>query len=294
MFIADYQTKQRDCAIRWNLFNPENYIKDKVVLDIGCAQGWFVEKSLECGAKRAIGIDKEDYNWHRGEYYITSAELADIEADVAFLLSTAVDIKAAEYLRNSGIKTVFFEPFLDSENKSRWDEDEWLQRFREVGYDFYQVGVSDRGRSLYILKQTGVHMITRDGLKYANKPNVSDHELDFYNAFHSFTDYVLPHQLDENDLILPWAETTLRLSGNISHLDGIQEAINWLHALGVVHGDIRISNIVVHHGKPYLIDFSWWRYGNPDEDSGINNLKNRRGFDYIKGAVLSGKVRYLE
>lgn len=308
--ILDYQTSQRNCQLRWDILNPYQYIINKVVLDIGCAQGWFVEKSLEYGAKKVIGLDIANYNWNgRGEYNILQAESFDISSDinVIFLMSVAIDINFIDKLKfNKNIETIFFEPYLDSENKSKWKEDEWLQKFREAGFDFYQTGISERERNLYILRRTSVYMIVKDGTRYAIKENVDNNEIEFYNKF-GCTEYVLPYQLetvkDNTDnaiksLILPWSDTTLRLSdkNSIDYLENIEKAINWIHSLGIVHGDLRISNIVIYRNKPYLIDFSYWHYGNIREDDG-NSLSctfGKRGFEYIKNAILSGKLRYLE
>lgn len=165
---ANYQTINRDCQLRWDILNPQHYIVDKVVLDIGCAQGWFVEKSLENGAKKVIGIDIADYNWkdncygwmcrEGGEYHVSSDKLFNINSEIntIFLLSVDTDINIVDKIFKSAgnIETIYFEPYLDSEHKSKWLEDEWLQRFREIGYDFYKLGISDRDRSLYLLRKT--------------------------------------------------------------------------------------------------------------------------------------------
>ncbi len=329
--IIDYQTYQRDCQLRWDIFKPERYIGNNgVVLDIGCAQGWFVEKSLECGAKKAIGVDVADYNWsakgYKGEYHIIRCEDKDrskdfdinnfdidnfdISIDIVFLLSVPIDISIVEYIRKHGVETVFFEPYLDSENKSNWKEDEWLQRFREVGYEFYQVGIGDRDRNLYMLRRNGVYMELRDGSRVAIKTTVESNEIDFYEKFGkgNYPGYVLPYKLEMKDgekkdgndskynLVLPWAEGTLRLSGSNaeSYLKDIKSAIDWIHSLGIVHGDLRVSNIVIYKGKPYLIDFSWWRYENIDEDNGVGNLNGSRGYVYINNGIMNGKLRYME
>lgn len=317
--ISDYQTVQRDCKLRWNIFNPERYIgnsNNKVVLDIGCAQGWFIEKSLECGAKKAIGIDIADYNWdkdnktYNGDYR-SNIDSIDTNIDIVFLLSVPIDISIIEYIRKKNVETVFFEPYIDSENKSKWKEDEWLDRFRESGFEFYQVGVSDRDRNLYLLRRHGIHMeIDSNGNKIAVKTTVESNEIDFYKKFGNskYGNYVLPYKLEmksgkdnEYNLILPWTESTLRLSGDInknintkSYLKDIKKAIDWIHYLEIIHGDLRVSNIVIYKDRPYIIDFSWWRYGNIDEDDGIGPLRGKRGYKYIENVVLTGKLRYME
>jgi len=310
--ISDYQTTQRNCQSRWDIFshnrNIDQYIKNKTILDIGCAQGWFTEKSLECDAKRAIGIDIADYSWkdksHKGEYHISKAESFDINSEIntIFLMSIDIDISIVDKIfKSENVETIFFEPYLDSENKSKWKEDEWLQRFREFGFTFFKVGISERDRSLYMLRRTNVHMIIRDGKRYAIKKNVDKNEIDFYKKFGN-REYVLPYEIENNNqnnnLILPWTESTLSLSDNSAsiYINKIGEAINWIHSLNIVHGDLRISNIVIYENKPYLIDFSYWHYGDIKEDDGleVNGTTGRRGFEYIKNAILSSKVRYLE
>lgn len=309
--ILDYQTAQRNCQLRWNIFDKtiyiRQYIENKTVLDIGCAQGWFVKKSLEYGAKKAIGIDIANY----GNNIVISAEFFDISSDVdtIFLMSVDVDINIVEKIFKTGnVETIFFEPYLDSEGKSKWKEDEWLQRFRECGYVFFKCGISERDRSLYMLRRTNVHMIIKDGKKYAIKENVDNNEIEFYKMLgnrEKGNEYVLPYKIEkgkngENNLILPWAESTLRLCENPSlYINDIEKAINWIHSLGIVHGDLRISNIVIYNDEPFLIDFSNWCYRDKEdlkEDNGleVNGTIGRRGFDYIKNAILSGKTRYLE
>ena len=298
MFYKDneyqYQTKQRDCNIRWNLFKLEGFVKDKTVIDIGCAEGWFVEKSLEAGAKRAIGVDLNDIEREgKGEYYLHN-EFFETSANIAILLSVPVDIEITTHLKRLGVKTVFFEPYLDIEKKSMWKEEEWLNRFREAGYDFMQIGVSDRGRSLYVLRFTKVRMETQNGNKVAIKTNPSANEAEFYKNFNN-QDFILPYEFkNEDTLVLPWTETTFRLAGTSTHIEEIERAVNWLHSLGVVHGDIRVSNIVIYRKKAYLIDYDWWRYGDPKEDCGVGDLKNRRGIEYIKEALSSSRIKYYE
>lgn len=288
--ISDYQTKQRNCQLRWDIFNPD--VDNKITLDIGCAQGWFTKKSLESGAVKSIGVDKSNYNWKGAGEFIISDEFIKVKADVAFLLSVPTDIKVIEYIRNNGIQTIYFEPFLDSEEKSLWSEETWLQRFREFGYDFQQVGISERDRNMYILKYTPVHMIINDGCKCAIKKNVKRTEINFYENVQN--EYILPYEIKGKDLILPWADTTFRISGLDKHLPAIEKAINAIHSDGFIHGDIRISNFVIHDGKIFIIDFENVKKGKSIKDSGVGKLKNKRGYNYIKKCVEDNTIRYNE
>lgn len=48
---------ERDCETRWKIMQPD--VKGKTVLDLGCNMGYFVRRSLEDGAKAAIGLDND-------------------------------------------------------------------------------------------------------------------------------------------------------------------------------------------------------------------------------------------
>ena len=43
-----------------------------------------------------------------------------------------------------------------------------------------------------------------------------------------------------------------------------------LHAHGIVHGDLTTSNVILHWGRPYLIDFGLSQYSRQLEDRGVD------------------------
>jgi len=83
--------------------------------------------------------------------------------------------------------------------------------------------------------------------------------------------------LDEGLIVMEYVEGSL-LRDLISQRAGKYADLVWelgkvvalMHGLGVVHGDITTSNVVVREKTPYLIDFGLSKYSNELEDIGVD------------------------
>ncbi len=83
--------------------------------------------------------------------------------------------------------------------------------------------------------------------------------------------------LSEGLIVMEYVEGDLlrdlinrRVSGYADLVRELGKVIALMHGLGVVHGDITTSNVVVREGTPYVIDFGLAKYSSELEDIGVD------------------------
>ncbi len=140
---------ERPCEDRWKIMNPD--VKGKSVLDVGCNAGWFVRKSLEDGASRAVGIDRDEpiidiaRSFEGGEYRVMGVHDLDGQLghfDVAFLLSVLQHVeRPCEALKR--VTEIADEVFV--EIPLRFVDNELAGLLKNAE----QIGESERGRPIF-------------------------------------------------------------------------------------------------------------------------------------------------
>ena len=140
---------ERPCEDRWKIMKPD--VKGKSVLDVGCNAGWFVRKSLEDGASRAVGIDRDEpiidiaRGFPGGEYHVMGVHDLNGEIghfDVAFLLSVLQYVeRPCEALGR--VQEMADEVYV--EIPMRFVDNELARLLK----DAEQIGESERGRPIF-------------------------------------------------------------------------------------------------------------------------------------------------
>lgn len=142
---------ERDCQLRWDLMKPD--VKGKSVLDVGCNLGWFVRKSIEEGATRAVGVDS-DVAVIQAARQLGPGVFIDIDLDerslagpfdVCFLLSVLQHVKDPDALLKQAM-AVADELYI--EIPVRFVSDYLAHVLTDAAY----LGESERGRPIYRVK----------------------------------------------------------------------------------------------------------------------------------------------
>ncbi|CAN3364706.1 EKC/KEOPS complex subunit Bud32p [Diutina catenulata] len=68
---------------------------------------------------------------------------------------------------------------------------------------------------------------------------------------------------------------------------GVGEAVGRLHLHNCYHGDLTSSNIIIHEGQPYLIDFGLSEFGCAEEDQAVDIY-------VLERAILSTHSQYSD
>ncbi len=120
--------------------------------------------------------------------------------------------------------------------------------------------------------------------------------------------------IDDGLIVMEYIEGEL-----LKNIIGSKESLNWvrklgryvavMHRLGITHGDLTTSNVIIKKGRPYIIDFGLSRFSNDLEDKGVDihlflralesthyELKDKvfqefmKGYREVAGDLETGKV----
>lgn len=104
-------------------------------------------------------------------------------------------------------------------------------------------------------------------LKVFTEPVIMINELGIYElickVYRNPEEKGLPRILGYGDdyIIIPWYTRDMKQGESEEVYHDLAKSIHYLHAIGIVHRDIKFTNVMIHEGKPILLDFglsSWW------------------------------------